>query len=132
MNLLLGRPVTRLLAKELLAGAAESGGARAVFGTADEVIDGVGVARGADQDAGVLASHDLGISAHQTGRRPHRGVMAIPHPAAVASGPATLATKRTLLLTWAGLPPADRPRFAWRLPLTRSPRRRAEMNVRVG
>ena len=46
MNLLLGRPVARLLAKELLAGAAESGGARAVFGTADEVIEGVGVPMG--------------------------------------------------------------------------------------
>src|ERR1700730_1491124 len=35
----------------------------------------------------------------------------------VASGHATLATKRTLPLTWAGLAPADRSSFAWRLPL---------------
>src|SRR5262245_44224666 len=31
----------------------------------------------------------------------------------VAGGHATLATKRTLLLTWAGLPPAGRTSFAW-------------------
>src|SRR5258705_5321661 len=32
----------------------------------------------------------------------------------VASGHATLATKRTLLLTWAGLPPAGSHQLAWR------------------
>ena len=40
----------------------------------------------------------------------------------VASGHATLATKRTLLLTWTGLPPAGSHQL--RLALTRSPRRR--------
>src|SRR5215468_7583000 len=41
----------------------------------------------------------------------------------VASGRATLATKRTLLLTWAGLPPAGSHQLAAGA-LTRSPRRR--------
>jgi hypothetical protein len=35
----------------------------------------------------------------------------------VASGHATLATKRTLLLTWAGLSPADRTSFAAGAPI---------------
>src|SRR3974390_1693748 len=71
MDLLLGRPVARLLAKELLAGATEGAG-RGARGIRNGRRSDRWRGRcegGADQDAGILASHDLGIAAHQTGRR---------------------------------------------------------------
>src|SRR3974390_357413 len=71
MNLLLGRPVARLLAKQLLAGAAESAG-RGARGIRNgrRRDGGRGRCKGrTDQDAGILADHHLGIAAHQTGRR---------------------------------------------------------------
>src|SRR6266566_497393 len=48
----------------------------------------------------------------------------------VASGRATLATKRALLLTWAGLPPAGSHQLTAGA-LTRSPRRRAQTAGRL-
>src|SRR5262249_26379301 len=53
----------------------------------------------------VLSTHSTPMARPETSQVPVRPV---------ASGHATLATKRALPFTWTGLPPADRASFAWR------------------